>query len=326
MFRRLALPREIDVARATAARTYATQAVTAVKPEEDEETMIQKRTNHTHGPGAAHIGFAMFGARGPLMNEVDAGGGAGGSAAGASGNAGGEGNAGASGQAQQQSGGASPKLFTQADLDRIVAERVARVKQSGGGGQVQRTEQRSEADSSTGNGQKKQTDSAPGMDAAWLIEFGDAIDAVSEEMGAKVSAGMKKRMRAIANAEGVKADGMQKYVKDFGQEFGLWKKTDNTQNTNQNGEQRQQTTQQHTTQTINSDKGGATNADVRDLDDVMLNERPLEITGDAIARLQEKHGFDKANEMIKSKVDVALSKLKLVADPVKLAQLRRAKQ
>jgi hypothetical protein len=62
-----------------------------------------------------------------------------------------------------------------------------------------------------------------------------------------------------------------------------------------------------------SDKGaaGAAAVDV----DAKLKERPRELSASEITTLQEKHGVEKANDMIKDSVLASLKNVKLVADP-----------
>jgi hypothetical protein len=87
---------------------------------------MKTKTTHRSGAGGSHIGFRMFGARGPLLQEADAGGGS-------------SGGSEASETAEAQTAGDKPagspgeaKSFTQADVDRIVKERLDKERRKQG--------------------------------------------------------------------------------------------------------------------------------------------------------------------------------------------------
>lgn len=292
--------------------------------------MIQRSNDNKHGSGAAHVRYGMFGARGPLLAPEDAGGGS------ASGAAGGDAGGGSTTDQQQQqqqtaqqggAAGVQGKTYTQAQLDQIIGERLSRDrKERGNASSGQQSQQRQETRQSESNGTGTQQATTQPVDAVFALEMNDAIEAIEEKLGVKVPASARKRIRTVGAYE--KPADKEAYVTGWVNDLGLGKKTDNTQNTNQ-GKTGQQTQQQNGqgTNGFNSDMGGASGGETRDLETLSL-ERPLELTGDDIQRMQLKHGADKANEMIRDRVNAYLRNVKLIADPrrLEIERARRAKQ
>jgi hypothetical protein len=285
--------------------------------------MIQRSNDTKHGPGAAHIRYGMFGARGPLLAPEDSGG-SGGSTGSTTGDATGNTTTTTTDQTQQAAGGGQPKMLTmtQADFDRQIQERLDRDRKARGG---QQSQQRQETRQSEGTGQtQQQANGATSVDAMFQLEMNDAIEAIEEKLGVKLPATAKKRIRTVGSVE--RPGDKEAYVTGWVNDLGLGKKTDNTQNTNQStGQQTQQQNGQQTNNGFSSDKGGANGGETRDFEQLSL-ERPLELTQDDIQRMHLKHGEEKANGMIRDRVNAYLRNIKLVADPRRLEQMRRAKQ
>jgi hypothetical protein len=104
-----------------------------------------KKHTMRSGSGAAHIGFRMFGARGPLLQEEGAAGGS------SSGQAAGTQQTGSEANAQTNGNSGGEKTFTQADVDRIVKERLARAER---GSNQQRQQQQTQQSSNEDGGEK----------------------------------------------------------------------------------------------------------------------------------------------------------------------------
>lgn len=238
----------------------------------------------TNGPGGAHIGFSMFGARGPLLEGAD-------------------GSPGAAAAPTTPPNGAPPpapgttpaapaptpappaqqqreKLYTQAEVNRIVADRVKRVK---GRQQPARAADPSDDDPN------------PSNSTVDIEDLHDAIDIVSEEIGVKPSAGLRKRMRAAFRAEA--PDDPDTWVRSWFDDAGLKKLTTTPSNTGEsNGEPTKPgviTVPVPTTPPI-SNKGPASGAP-REFDSIT---NPNELTQGDIDRLVAKHGEEKAFQMI----------------------------
>ena len=252
------------------------------------------------GPGAAHVRWSMFGARGPMLEEHDKGGGSGGQ------KPAGEGSEGTTDDGDDAGGDKAEAKFTQADLDRIVNERLERDRR-------ERGKSKAKPDSSRPESKKQK---AEPESSTWVFEFTDALDAVVEETGVKPSRGLKSRMRADFQRE--QPDDPDAWIKSWFDDAGLKKPdTQNTQQQQQSskkdgGEGAVDQKKTGNGSTI-SDKGGA-GGTVLDFE-AKLSERPLELTKLDVERLYEKHGEEKANILIRDSVNRKLAKLKLVADP-----------
>lgn len=274
---------------------------------------MTKPIEPTYGRGAYSAGLGLFGRPSRLMApEGDTGSGGTGGAGGATG----EGAGGTGGQSGDSGGG--ERKFTEADVNRIVTDRLARAARKGGdsGRQQQAASDGTEA---------KQTSKADTPDTAMLLaDFQDNVDALSEQLGVKVPAEFKKRIRSLYVSE--RPAEPDAWLKGWFDAAGLTKTADkagsgNSQQNNNQGQQTKIDDDKAKQQTgngtvINSDKGGAGGGTV-DFE-AKLNERPLDLTALEIERLQEKHGEEKANAMIRDRVNAALRKIKLVADPRKL--------
>lgn len=259
---------------------------------------IDETNAHGSGSGGAHVRWLMFGARGPLLAPEPEGG------------AGGDGGQKPPGDKppadppppsdddddNDDDQGEGAKRYSQADVDRIVAKRLARAERKRG----------PEPDP------KSKKDSKPVKSEALLVtEFSDAFDDICDERGVKPGRGLKTRMR---NAFLVEApsdpDG---WIESWLDDAGL-KQATTTDNTKQQSSKKDEAdkTEIKRDGPIKSDKGGVGGV-TRDADAVLL-EDPGKLTKDDIARLRLKHGRDKANAMIAERGRKYLETVKLVVD------------
>lgn len=258
----------------------------------------ETKTMRTSGSGGAHLGWSMFGARGPLLAPEPEGGGGG--------------DPKPPGQGgdpalpkptiEPKPGGEGDKLFTQADLDRHIQERIDRDRRSRG-------TPTPPADT------KKKSSKAENSDdsTTWVFDFTDSYDAITEERGIKPSRGLKSRMRTAFGAE--RPTDPDAWIAGWLDDAGLVKKSDtpNPQQQQAKGGEAIVPEKKTGDGPPNSDKGGAGGVP---LDfEAKLTERPLELTKLDIQRLVVKHGEEKANVMIRDAVNAKLSNMKLKADP-----------
>lgn len=237
----------------------------------------------------------MFGARGPLLEEKDGGG------------SGGQPPPKGDKPAEvvpPEKKSAEDKLFTQADLDKHITERLDR----------ERRKWSSDRDGKPSNTDTKNNSKAenPG-DPSWIFDFTDTLDALCEEREIKPSRGLKAKLRTAFAAE--RPDNPHAWMSEWFDDVGLKKSTPNPQQPQQpeNGDGKM-TKQLKTGEGLpQSDKGGAGGV-VLDYE-AKLAERPLELTKSDIDRIMEKHGPVKGCVMIRDAVDRKLKNIKLVADP-----------
>lgn len=241
--------------------------------------MVLRNSSFTHGAGSGRVtifgrSFVRF------EEEKETGGGGGGQTPAAT--------------TTETSGGKPPeKTYTAAEVAAIVQDRLEREKRK------------------TPEPGKKPTSKAEpnNSDASWVFDLQDAIDAQTEERAVKVPQGLKKRMRASFAAE--RPDDPNAWVGSWLDDAGLVKKPpESTTTTNEKAAESKATTTQTTSQKSVSDKGTAA-VTTRDVDAI---ENPMDYTQVDIERLYEKHGEDKANELITKKVMDWFKNVKIVPD------------
>jgi hypothetical protein len=193
------------------------------------------------------------------------------------------------------------RTFSQAEVDRIVNDRLARDRQSRG--------QASGPDKTEG----KKPEGGISSDPTWVFDMQDAIEAAIDEVGgAKLTPGQKRRMRA--DYAQTRPSDPNAWAKTWLEDLGFKKPEPNNPSQAKKDDDVKLEPKPGDATPIRSDKGPPAPGGARDPDQISL-ERPLEMTRSDIERLQEKHGEEKANAMIRDRVNAALRKMKLVADP-----------
>lgn len=209
-------------------------------------------------------------------------------------------------EAAQQANADGERKFTQADLDRIVADRLSRARKSNG--QFAQPQPSGQAAAATTTSSK-----ADIPDTAMLIaEFSDHIDILSKRLKVDVPVELKQKLRPL-------------YVNERPTDPNAWiegwltvvgAKRPEPPTTTATNQQSKPAEQQPPEQKRNgppiSDKGPAANT-VRDVDAILL-DRPNELSKPDIERLQAKHGTDKANLMIADAMRRYLDTVKLRPD------------
>jgi len=249
------------------------------------------------GTGAAHHSWWMFGARGPCLAPEPEGGGS------PSGSGGGDdppdpGDDPPPGD-KPDGKAAGEKLFTQADMDRAVKERLDRERRSS---QRQKTSSDKKPESKSSKAE---------TDPRLIYEFQDELESVLDETGLKPSPGLKRRMRDAYVSD--RPDDPTSWIKSWLDDAGLKKPAPPPDNNKQAKADDVADPKKGSAPPI-SDKGPPAPGGARDVDALLL-ERPLELSDGDIERLQLKHGPDKANTLIREHVNASLRRMKLIADP-----------
>lgn len=252
--------------------------------------MKQHDTTRTRSSGGAHLGHWMFGARGPLLEEEkDKAGG-------------GQPPPPKDGEKPKDPPAAppkdEPKTFTEDQVEEMVQQRLARDRRARGG------EHKPEPPA-------KKSKQAESDDSTWVFDFTDAFDAAVDERGLKPTRGLKAKMRSAYQAE--RPDDPDAWVTSWLDDVGLKKTTTPPPPKEPKEGEQPPVPKPNGSGPGLSDKGGAGGAPV-DFES-KLSENPLGITDADIGKLVDKHGFEKANHMIRVAVDRKLETVKLVADP-----------
>lgn len=262
-------------------------------------------TLRTSGAGGAHIGF--FGRSRMLMGpEDDARGGGGGAAGAPPGNTGGQPANGTS-----EAGTAPPegrKTFDQEQVNRIVADRLAEDRT-----RREREQQQQAPRDST----KKPKSTDDGDTVAELRAKLDQMDLRNafDKRAAKfdLSESMEGRLFKLFAAD--KPSDPAAWWADAIKDFGLKSSTATNNQTTKTGDP---DALKQAPGPSTSDKGGAAAPSGTDPESVLRERKPSEWTQSDIARIHEKNGEEKGNDIIAAAVRVHLKGMKVIADPRRL--------
>lgn len=250
-------------------------------------------TNARHGTGAAHIGFPMFGARGPCLDPEDKADKPGGSGSG-------EGDPPAPKDEDADDGdGGDDKRYTPAEVEEIVQKRLDRER---------RQQQKRQPAPKKPEPKSSKADTP---DPTLIYEFQDALEAVVDETGVKLNADLKKRLRTLYVSE--QPDDPDAWIKGWLKAAGIQKppSPDNKQAKDDAVAASKKASDDGKPPI--SDKGSAASGGVRDPDQIAL-ERPDDLTDADIERIYLKHGVEKGDELIRDRVNAYLRRIKLRAD------------
>jgi hypothetical protein len=186
-------------------------------------------------------------------------------------------------QTSDEQSSADDKRFSTADVERIVRDRLARESRKSAPRSESKSESRTESRNSkaeTGTG--------------WTWDHEDALNALVDEEGLKLSPGLKKRMRSDFAIS--KPEDLTTWAKGWFGDTGIKQAAATKPNNNvtQQSEKAPPPEPKRTGPAL-SDKGSATTGH-RDADTAL--ENMSELTQGDIARIHAKYGFEKGNQMI----------------------------
>lgn len=195
------------------------------------------------------------------------------------------------------------RKYTQEEVNQIVQKRLARVQPEG-----------SQKQSAPQQPESKPTTNKAAQPPTWTLDHEDHLAELTKAEGIDLTAGLKRRMRSDPTAPSLDdIEAFHAWGKRWFDDAGLKKAASN---------QSTPTVQQPNTGGATkgdqvrmagniSDKGSASNA--RDHESVFSGS-PSEWTSTDIQWLQNKHGFEKANQMIADRVRSYLSTVKLIPE------------
>lgn len=192
------------------------------------------------------------------------------------------------------------RRFSQADVDNIVRERLARAKTSAPPKQEAKPERTEQRNSKAATG------------AEWTWDHEDALNDLIRREGVDLSPGFKKRMRSDFSVSA--PEDLTTWATGWFSDAGLKKATSQSTTNNVNSQQSEATKQVEVKRTgpAVSDKGSATNA-ARDVESLLMSN-PREYTSHDIERIHAKYGFEVGNQKIAEASTRMLSTIKLVPD------------